>query len=34
MNKPANVSASLRLHRNIIDGVAREAADGRSLDCI
>jgi aldehyde dehydrogenase (NAD+) len=34
VNKPANVSASLKLYRNIIDGVAREAADGRSLDCI
>jgi aldehyde dehydrogenase (NAD+) len=34
MNKPANLSASLKLHRNIINGVAQGSADGRLLDCI
>jgi aldehyde dehydrogenase (NAD+) len=34
MNKPAIVPSGLKLHHNIINGIAREAADGRTLDCL
>jgi len=34
MTKPTGAQSGLALHRNLIDGGWREAADGRTLDCL